>query len=187
MQVAAKHRTRDELEAVLADALASPPDQGTLVAIFARPRTDERLELELAELSPTGGLAGDRWATDHWQKLPDGSPDPDSQLSLMSSRVLRLLCGDDAYMRLAGDNLVVDLDLSDENLPPGTRLAIGPVVLELTSVPHRGCGKFARRYGTMAREFVNGKNSRQAQLRGRYAKVIVGGTVRVGDALVKVV
>ena len=47
--------------------------------------------------------------------------------------------------RSPGTIWFVDLDLSDDNLPPGTRLAVGPTLLEITAVPHKGCKKFAAR------------------------------------------
>ena len=37
---------------------------------------------------------------------------------------------------LAGDELYVNLDLSEENLPPGARLALGSAVIEVTAQPH---------------------------------------------------
>ena len=86
---------------------------------------------------------------------------------------------------LAGDQLYVDLDLSDENLPPGTRLLLGSAVIEVTAEPHTGCGKFVRRFGVDAMKFVNSADGRQLNLRGINAKVIVGGIVRPGDTIAK--
>jgi MOSC domain-containing protein YiiM len=82
---------------------------------------------------------------------------------------------------LAGDQLYVDLDVSYENLPAGTRLSIGSAVIEVTAEPHTGCGKFARRFGVDALKFVNSKDGRALNLRGVNAKVIVGGIVRLFD------
>lgn len=186
MEVAAAHLDGTTLEAGLANLLNSPKDCGALVAVFARPSTNQRLRLNTAELSIEGGLPGDRWASDHWQKLPGGAPDPRSQLSLMNVRVARLLAGGDEAIHLAGDNLMIDLDLSEHNLPAGSLLRIGnEVVLELTDQPHQGCGKFARRYGVAARNFVNEQNSLGLNLRGRYARVLHGGTIREGDEVRK--
>ncbi len=50
-------------------------------------------------------------------------------------------------MAVAGDNLVVDLDLSRESLPAGTRLAIGTAVTEISKKAHRGCARFSSRFG----------------------------------------
>jgi MOSC domain-containing protein YiiM len=87
---------------------------------------------------------------------------------------------------LAGDQLYVDLDISLDNLPAGTRLAVGEeAVIELTEIPHTGCAKFRARFGTEALKFVNKSPGRELRLRGANARVVVAGTVRPGDAIVK--
>jgi len=78
-------------------------------------------------------------------------------------------------MNLAGDNLIVDLDLHEGNVPPGTRLRIGEVVLEVTDVPHTGCSKFERRYGKAALDLTNTPEGSAMHLRGVLARVIQGG------------
>jgi hypothetical protein len=187
MHEAATHMSAVELEQALPDVLASPPDAGTVDAIFVRPAANERRTLAEARLTPEGGIDGDRWVTDSYYRLSDGRSDPRCQLSLMNARLLRQIAGDNEAMCLAGDNLIVDFDLGEQNLPPGTQLAIGPdAVIELTDLPHTGCGKFAKRYGDEARSFVNLKGRKLLHLRGRYAKVVRGGTVRRGDAVQKV-
>jgi MOSC domain-containing protein YiiM len=81
--------------------------------------------------------------------------------------------------------LYVDLDLSAENLPPGTRLAIGSAVVEVTVQPHTGCRKFAARYGQDAMKFVNSEEGKKLHMRGINAKIVQGGVVCVGDKLTK--
>ena len=103
----------------------------------------------------------------------------------MSSRAAALVAGDRERWPLAGDQLYVDLDLSDENLPPGTRLALGSAVLEVTDEPHTGCKKFTARFGLDAMAFVNSPVGRALNLRGINARVVESGTVRVGDAVTK--
>jgi hypothetical protein len=187
MHTAPTYLTTPELEQGLADVMASPTDQGRLEAIFVRLGVGERSSLSSAMLSPDEGVDGDRWASNHWQKLPDGRPDPQSQVSLMNVRLLRLIAGCDDAMCLAGDNLALDLDLSAANLPSGSRLGIGDeVVLEFTTQKHTGCNSFAHRYGQEAREFVNGPRGKPLNLRGRFARVVQGGTVHVGDAVFKI-
>jgi hypothetical protein len=187
MRTTPNHASVVEVEQGLSDVLASPQDAGRLEAIVIRPASDERRRLTSAQLSPRGGLDGDRWVNDSYYKLEDGRSDPRSQLSLMNARFLRQIAGEDDAICLAGDNLVVDLDLSDANLPPGSRLAIGEtVVVELTELPHTGCSKFASRYGDEARAFANDKSHKTMHLRGRFARTITGGTIRVGDELRKV-
>lgn len=161
---------------------ASPRDAGRLAAVFVRPAENERRSLDTAVLTPERGLEGDRWYAERQVLLDDGSPNPCNQVSLMNVRVLRQIAGGEGAMHLAGDNLLLDLDLSEENLPAGSRLAIGrDVVLELTPMPHTGCSKFARRYGSDAREFFNTPRGKSLHLRGRYARVLSGGTINVGD------
>ncbi len=180
----ARHLDQDELEAGLAHILRSPRDQGVLEAIVIRPATDARQSLQQAELSPEQGLHGDRWATGGATR-PDGRPDPDMQLTLMNTRTIALIAGEPARWPLAGDNLYVDLDLSDDNLPPGTRLRVGTALLEVSAAPHTGCTKFATRFGLEATRFVNSREGKRLHLRGINAKVLEPGTVTVGDLVHK--
>ena len=187
METAQKHATDVELQQALDHVLASPKDAADLQAIVVRPEKNKRQVIAEAQLSPTTGIAGDRWAVDHWKQLPDGTSDPQSQVSLMNARVLQLIAGGTEAMGLAGDNLIVDLDLSEANLPAGSRLRVGAdVVLELTSVPHSGCKKFEHRYGRAAKQFVNGEIGSAHNFRGRFAKIIESGKIAAGDVVCKI-
>ena len=132
------------------------------------------------------GLVGDTWQARGSSHMPDRSSHPDMQLNLINTRLIALLAQDKARWPLAGDQLYVDLDLSEENLPPGTRLAIGAAVVEVTDQPHTGCKKFAARFGTDAVKFVNSPEGKALHLRGVNAKVVQGGTIRTGDAVRKI-
>jgi len=103
----------------------------------------------------------------------------------MSARAAEAVAGDRERWPLAGDQLYVDLDISVDNLPAGTRLAIGEAVIEVTEEPHTGCNKFSARFGSEAIKFVNKSPGRELRLRGLNAVVITPGTVRVGDAVTK--
>jgi MOSC domain-containing protein YiiM len=104
----------------------------------------------------------------------------------MNARFLRQIASQEDAVCLAGDNLIVDLDLGEANLPPGSRIAVGAeVVVEINAQPHTGCGKFQRRYGADARAFMNDQRGMEHHLRGRYGQVISGGTIAVGDAVRK--
>jgi MOSC domain-containing protein YiiM len=105
-------------------------------------------------------------------------------VTVMSARMIGLL-GDTAEGRaLAGDQLYVDLDISHDNLPAGSRLAIGAnAVLEVSAKPHAGCKKFLARFGEEAVAFVNSETGRQLRLRGLNARVVAGGVVRPGDVV----
>lgn len=108
------------------------------------------------------------------------------QLNIINARLSRLVGGDDAEVRaLAGDQLHVDFDLSGDNLPSGTRLAIGDAVIEITDQPHTGCAKFAARFGKQALRFVNVGAGRGLRLRGINARVVKSGRIRRGDTITK--
>lgn len=172
-----EHLGREELRAGLDHICRSPADGGSLEAIVIRPATDVRRSLHRCELSPEGGVHGDNWA--------ERRPHPDVQVTLMNARTIALIAREKPRWELAGDQLYVDLDLSAENLPPGTRLGVGGAVLEITAEPHNGCAKFAARFGIEATRFVNSREGKRLHLRGVYAKVVEAGTVTVGDALIK--
>jgi hypothetical protein len=173
------------LTEVMERILAAPHDGGRLEMIVRRPRMDAREVLAEARLDPRDGLVGDGWSLRPSSRTSDGSPHPDMQLTLMSSRVLDAIAGSRERWPLAGDQLVVDLDLAEENLPPGTRLAIDDALVEVTAQPHTGCRKFVDRYGADALALVNDRARRTLRLRGVYARVIRGGTIRTGSEVRK--
>jgi hypothetical protein len=183
---AVAHRPPDELEAGLADLRSSPTDDGVLELIVRRPVVDGREVLGEGQLNFEEGLAGDSWRSRPSSRSVDGGPHPDMQLNIINARLTRLIAGDDPLRRaLAGDQLHVDLDLSHDNLPAGTRLAIGDAVIEVTDQPHTGCAKFAARFGAAALRFVNIGAGRDLRLRGLNARVVQPGTIRAGDAVRK--
>jgi hypothetical protein len=177
------HAELATLEQGLPEVLAAPKHSGTVELIVRRPAEGERQVLEEAQLDPAEGLVGDGWRTRGSKATEDGSSHPDMQLTLMSSRAAALLAGDRDRWQLAGDQLYVDIDLSNANLPAGTRLEVGSAVIQITDAPHTGCGKFVSRFGVDAMKFVNSKVGRELNLRGIYAKIVSGGTVRAGDAV----
>jgi MOSC domain-containing protein YiiM len=182
----AKHLTTEELEAGLDEIRRAPADDGTVALIVRRPAEGEREVLAEGTLDLDEGLVGDRWGTHRSSKTPDGSPNIETQVTLMSARVVDLVAaGDQERWALAGDQLYVDLDISEESLPTGTRLALGSAVIEVTPEPHTGCVKFAARFGNDAHRFVNTKTHRHLRLRGLNAKVIEPGTVSSGDTIRK--
>jgi hypothetical protein len=183
--VTTRHLSLDELRQGLDEIRLSPKDRGGLKAIVIRPETDARISLQRCELSPDGGVHGDNWAKGCWMSLPDGRPHPDVQVALMNARTIALIAKEEARWPLAGDNLLVDLDLSEGNLPPGTRLSVGSALLEITDVPHKGCKKFAERFGVDATRFVNARDGLRLHLRGIYARIVEPGAVAVGDTVAK--
>ena len=180
------HRTTAELEAALHDLRAAPADGGRVELVVRRPTPGERDVLDEGALDVREGLVGDGWAVRGSGRTPDGSAHPDMQLNVINARLSALVAIDPARRALAGDQLHVDLDLSEANLPPGTQLALGSAVIEVTDQPHTGCAKFVERFGNDAMRFVNSPTGRQLRLRGLNAKVVVAGTVRPGDEIWKV-
>ena len=181
-----RHLTNDELEQGLEHIAASPADNGELKLIVYRPDVDQRHSVPDGLLDEEHGLVGDNWLTRGSRHMPDGAADPEMQLNIMNSRVAELVADGAERMPLAGDQLYLDLNLSPENLPPGTRLQLGEAVLEVTEPPHTGCKKFAARFGNDAVIFVNSGYGRTQNFRGICAKVVKGGAIRVGDIAKKV-
>jgi len=184
-QLLALHRTPDQLEAGLAAIRAAPNDGGTLELIACRPDKYERVVLDTATLDVDAGVVGDSWVTRGSRAMPDHAPNPEAQVTLMNARVIALLAGDRARWPIAGDQLYVDLDLSLDNLPAGTRLQLGDAVLQVTPLPHTGCAKFSARFGSEALRWVNTPTGRALNLRGIHARVVTAGRVRRGDAIRK--
>ncbi len=181
-----KHRTTAELEAGLDDIRRAPGDNGVLQLIVRRPAVDEREVLEEGQLDLAEGLVGDTWKDRPSRDMTNGSPHPDKQLNIMNARSIALVAQDQERWQLAGDQLYIDLDISKDNLPTGTRLAIGSAVIEVTEPPHNGCAKFQARFGRDAHKFVNSPTGKQLRLRGLNAKVVRPGVIRVGDVVRKV-
>jgi hypothetical protein len=176
-----KHLTMAELEAALDHLRQTPKDDGVIELIVRRPHVDKREVIDEAELDPAGGLIGDNWIVRGSSRTPDGSAHPEMQLNIMNARVTALVAQEKERWPLAGDQFYVDMDLSKENLPAGSRIAVGSAVLEVSPLPHLGCHKFVSRFGIDAMKFVNSEVGKQLCLRGINAKIIQGGVVRVGS------
>ena len=181
MEATIKHLTMTELESALDHLRNSPKDDGVVELIVRRPRVNEREVLEEAELDPVNGLIGDSWNVRGSSKSADGGPHPEMQINIMNARVADLVTAQEKdRWSLAGDQLYIDMDLSKENLPAGTRLLIGSAVLEVSPLPHTGCHKFVARFGGDAMKFVNSVVGKELCLRGINAKVVQAGTIRLG-------
>ena len=174
------HRTADELEAGLATVEAAPHETGLLRLVVRRPGPGQREVLEAGELDVELGLVGDDWINRPGVK--SDQPSPYAQVTVMNARYAELIAGDDhADWALAGDQLYVDLDISQTNLPPGARIAVGEAVIEVQPEPHTGCAQFSARFGSDALRVANSPRGRELRLRGANAVVVAAGTVRPGD------
>jgi hypothetical protein len=180
------HRPLADIERIAGGMGSSPTDNGIVEMVVCRPAMYQREVLEEGVLDTTHGLRGDSWET-RLARTPDGRPDPLRQVTVMNSRALASVAGHRDRWQLAGDQLIVDLDLSIDSLPAGTRLQIGKAVAEVTEPPHTGCSKFAGRFGADALVWANGRVGRQQRRRGMHVRVLESGTVRPGDAIRKLV
>jgi hypothetical protein len=160
----------------------SPRDTGRIELIVRRPEIGQRELVNEAHLDLDIGLVGDCWRTRGSRHTPDGRANPPQQLTLMNVRVLALIAERDRWP-LAGDQLLVDFDLSQEHLPAGTRVEIGSAVVEISEHPHLGCAKFTERFGSDATKLVNSDVGKALRLRGVNARIVEPGRVCVGDAL----
>jgi hypothetical protein len=174
------------LEAGIDVIRRSPSEHGPIELIARRPEVESREVIVEARLDERDGLVGDSWRVRQIGATGDGSANADTQITIMNARSVAIVAGDRERWPLAGDQFYVDFDLSVANLPPGTRLEVGSALLEVTTVPHRGCGKFSRRFGVDALKFVNSAVGRELNLRGVNARVVRGGSVRTGDVIRKV-
>ena len=180
------HLTIEQLDAGLGDIRRSPPDGGTLHMIVRRPDVDRREVVDEGSLDVEVGLVGDTWNVRESRSTPDGSPNPEAQVTIINSRALDLMAQSEDRWPLSGDQLVIDIDMSKENLPPGTRLSIGSAVIEISEKPHTGCVKFADRFGKDALRFVSTPLAMEMRLRGVNTRVVQSGTIRPGDTVTKI-
>ncbi len=155
----------------------SPRDAGRVVRCVVRPEKGGRAAPSAITLSVEGGIEGDRWTTDPHKR-------PGNQVSLINVHVIDSLAEHDPERAcLSGDNLHVDLDLTEENLPVGTTLTIGTCVLEVSSEPHRPCQLFHGRFGASAVKKVARANRVGRRGRGVLTSILTEGQIRVGDVI----
>jgi len=170
-----RFRTSDDLRRSLAELPAAPKDSGRVTLIVRRMDKGQRETPDRLQLTPEAGIPGDAWSRQR-------RPDPDAQIAVMQADVARLIANGQP-LELFGDQLFLDLDLSVENLPPGSRLRVGSATVEVTPMPHNGCGKFRARFGLDAVGLVSDPQLRHRNLRGIYLRVVEPGAAAVGDSV----
>jgi hypothetical protein len=178
---AAHHRGAEELAAGLESVRSSPRDAGVVDLLVLRPAVDQRETPTEVVADVHEGLLGDTWRARGNRRRPDGSADPEAQVTVMNSRAALLVATTPSRMPLAGDQVYVDLDLSVDNLPTGTVLDFGEAALEVTAAPHTGCAKFSARFGVDALRLTASPEGRELRLRGINTRVLRDGVIRVGD------
>jgi MOSC domain-containing protein YiiM len=164
-----------DLEAALLALPPSPRDQGRVSLVVVRGDNGRRQTPDRVRLTVHGGLEGDSWGREQHGGV-------DAQLAVMQHHVALLLANGQP-LALSGDSLFLDLDLSAENLPIGTRLRVGTALLEVTPKAHNGCKKFRSRFGAPALRFVNQASLRHRNLRGIYMQVLQAGETGPGDVV----
>ncbi|WP_372365199.1 hypothetical protein [Candidatus Uabimicrobium sp. HlEnr_7] len=168
----------ENLEIGLATIRQSPKKEGIL-ELIARQSVIKKWEiLQEAKLDQDEGLVGDIWKT-------SDKSQPDTQLTIVNCRLMTLIEPDKSRWPLSESQLYIDMDLSRENLPPGTQLALGTAIIEITSVPHNKYENFAEQFGQEALKFVNSSIGMQLNLSGIHAKVVNIGTVQVSNIIRK--
>ena len=173
--VAAGALSLSELETGHMSMIAPPKDSGRVILIVRRCGEGVRETPERARLCIEAGLFGDEWS-----RRP--TRDVEAQLAVMRADVAKLIANG-RPLTMFGDNVFVDLDISNAELPAGTRLRVGEAVVEVTPKAHTGCGKFHSRFGEDAFRFVNAAAGRHQNLRGIYWRVIESGEVSVYDTI----
>jgi len=162
-------------EALLAGLAALPPpprDVGSVDLLVARGRDHSRKLPTRARLTAAGGMPGDRFAL----QTKSG---PNYQLAATQTDHASLIANGQP-LELHGDNLYLTLDLSTQNLTPGSRVRVGEAVLEVTPQAHNGCKKWVQRFGLPPMRLNMDPAHRDRRLRGIYFRVVEDGDVAVG-------
>jgi len=177
------HVTLPECMAALPHILAAPKDAGAIDHLCFRPSRGTRTFPASLTLTKAEGIPGDRWLKEPWQRLSDGTPDPDLQVSILPARVLDLIWRARETTTHPGDTIVADLDLGVANLPPGSLLQAGTAVLRVSGYFNEACVKWKTRHGKAATDFITAPGHAPLRLRGIICAVAADGVVVATDHL----
>ncbi|MFT4647665.1 MAG: hypothetical protein ACI9X4_000878 [Glaciecola sp.] len=156
----------------------SPLDDGRVYRLVQRPAgggVGARLTPDTIRVEVGKGVIGDRRS-----QHPESA---EGEISLINVHVLRAVSPGEERMSMSGDNLQVDLNLSEVNLPIGTYLHIGSAILEVGPQPHFPCGLFVERFGPKATQRVARASRKGKRGRGVLCLVKQSGEITVGDAI----
>ncbi|ABN78956.1 hypothetical protein SAMN05421763_103533 [[Luteovulum] sphaeroides subsp. megalophilum] len=177
--------TAEELAAALPHVLAAPKTDAPIASLCWRARFNARSFPDRLLLTRGCGVPGERWRKHPWLTLPDGSPDPRIQVSILPTRVCDLVWRDRTGTPHPGDTIVADLDMSEANLPTGSLLQAGTAVLRVSDVFNDGCVKWKVRYGRAAKDWIVAEGHPPLRLRGVLCSIEQSGVVRLSDRLRK--
>lgn len=169
----ARFRALADLERMLVSLPGAPADKGRVVLVVQKGHNGRRETPDRVLLIPPQSISGEA-------DQDQGDSDGETQLTIMQRDVAELIANGQP-LPLFGDNLFLELDLSTDNLPAGSRVRVGKALLEVTPQPHNGCVKFRGRFGDNALRFVSKKDLRHRNLRGIYMRVVESGEVGPGD------
>lgn len=175
--------SRAECDAALPHILAAPRDAAAIDSLCFRPAYGERRFPDRLQLTMADGIADERWLKAPWLTLPDGCPDPRIQVSILPRRVMELCWRDRDNTVHPGDTMVADLDMSEANMPTGTRLHVGSAVLEVSDKFNTGCVKWRDRYGADSLVWINHKPNRPLRLRGVLCRIVQDGVIHASDQI----
>ena len=168
-----RYRTLAHLEERLNALPGAPQESGRVALIVVRGEHGRREQPERIRLEVDAGVPGDAWGRQR-------EPHVEKAIAVMQIDVAELIANGQP-LALFGDNLFLSVDLSTENLPPGSRLRVGGALLQVTPMPHNGCHKFQARFGPDALRFVSKAELRHRNLRGVYLRTVESGEITPGD------
>ena len=115
---------RAGLDAAMSDIVAAPQSEAAIDILCCRPDFGERTYPSQITVTRDYGILVERWLTAPWRKLPDGSPDPGIQVSILAARVYEAVVVEKQNMLHLGDTIISDLDCSEQNMPEGAFVCV---------------------------------------------------------------
>ena len=178
---------RASLDAAIPHILSAPKDKAPIEMLCNRPDFRERNFTDRLNATVEGGIENCRFLKAPWLTLEDGSGDPRIQVSILPRRTLDLVWSENDDAPHPGDTFIVDMDLTEENLPVGTRLQAGSAVLEVSDYWNNACTKWKVRYGSDALDWVREPANIPLRLRGILCKIVKDGVIENGAKLTKII